>query len=490
MKPRALTALAIVLAIGLVGSGLMTGLKAQQQDLAADQLEHAKDLSAAFKHVAKTVQPSVVSISSVRRMQMTSAVPEQVMPGLPEEFRRFFGDDMFRQFGQIPRTQPRRGFEQKGLGTGVIVSADGYILTNNHVVANADEVTVTLNDNRTFSATVVGTDPKSDLAVLRIEASGLTAAPLGNSDKLEVGDWALAIGSPFGLTQTVTAGIISATGRANMGITDYEDFIQTDAAINPGNSGGPLVNIRGEVIGINTAIASRSGGYNGIGFAIPSNMARSIKDAIINNGRVDRGQLGAIIQNLTDELSASFGFTGEHGVLIGDVLPDSAAAKAGLKAGDIVISFDGRKVTEVNQLRNAVAATAPDTEATVVIFRDGREQAIRVTVGRLEGDSFVSTGTTTSKELGAKLQSLDSATSEKLGYEGSQRGVVVVEVEPGSLAARAGLQVRDVILSVNGRQVASLSDFNDAIEEFDLADGIRLQVLSGKVRRFLFVKSR
>ncbi len=449
------------------------------------QIQHATNLSKAFRLVAKTVQPSVVSVSSVKKMKMTSA--PQMSPQIPEEFRNFFGDDLFRRF-ESPQRSPR-SFEQKGMGTGFIVSHDGYILTNNHVVADADEVTVTLHDDRQFTAKVVGTDPKSDVAVLKIEADNLVPSRLGNSDDLQVGDWVLAVGSPFGLTQSVTSGIVSATGRANVGITDYEDFIQTDAAINPGNSGGPLVNMNGEVVGINTAIATRSGGYNGIGFAIPSNMVISIKDAIMANGRVDRGQLGAIIQNLTPELAQSFGFTGQDGVLISDVVEGSAAHKAGLQTGDIVLRFNGKKMTDLHVLRNTVAATAPGREVDMEIFRNGRTKTVIVAIGRLEDDE-ATVAEKSSDELGLNLQTLDAELAEQLGYSINTRGVVVTEVEPGSLAARAGLRPKDVIESVNGQKVTNLKTFNEVIEKEDLNNGVRLQVASGKFRRFVFIRGR
>jgi serine protease Do len=490
-KQRFVGIVITALVIGMISGGFGYSIAQDQSILplaARSQIAQARDLSEAFKYVSKAVQPSVVSIRSVKRIQVASAAPQQQMQ-IPEELQRFFGsDESFHRFAPIPRQRPQR--EQNGLGTGVVVSADGYILTNNHVVAGADKVSVTLQDDRQFDAEVVGTDPKSDLAVLRIDASGLTPAMLGDSDDLEVGDWVLAIGSPFGLRQTVTAGIVSATGRVNMGITDYEDFVQTDAAINPGNSGGPLVNMRGEVIGINTAIASRSGVYNGIGFAIPSNMARSVKDAIITNGRVDRGQLGALIQNLTRELAQSFGFTGTKGVLIGDVVPGSAAAQAGLKSGDIVLSFDGRDMTDLHQLRNAVAATTPGENVELVIFRDGKQITVSVEIGRLTGTAVGASGSTTSKLLGASLQSLDDDAAKELGYDSSQRGVIVTGVERGRLASQAGLRVRDFVVSLIGNDISSVSDFNKIMDEVDLSDGIRMQVLNESGRRFVFLRSK
>ncbi|NIP86722.1 MAG: trypsin-like serine protease, partial [Planctomycetales bacterium] len=313
--------------------------EAGRAQAAQQQLGVANDLSTAFRYTAKALRPSVVSISSVKKVEPQAAQRRAAPPNVPEEFRGFFDDDLFeRFFEQIPR----RGFVQRGLGSGVIISEDGYILTNNHVVRDADEVTVTLSENQDFAARTIGTDAETDLAVLKINASGLVAARLGDSDAIEVGDWVLAIGSPMGLDQTVTAGIISAKGRSNVGITQFENFIQTDAAINPGNSGGPLVNLRGEVVGINTAIASRTGGNLGIGFAIPSNMALQIKDAILRDGKVERGWLGAAIQDLTPELADSFGFGSLDGVLVGDVVANGPAAKAGLASGDIVVTLNNQ----------------------------------------------------------------------------------------------------------------------------------------------------
>ena len=367
-------ALALLLIGFLGGRRVITPLNWESQSAYAvesgqaqappDQLQQAKDLSRGFRHVAKSIRPAVVSISSVRRI-------------VPTAQQRQFGRD-------VPGGIPERGFEQRGSGSGVVVSEDGYILTNNHVVRAADEVNVTLSDSRTLSAKVIGTDEKTDLAVLKIDTSGLSFAKLGDSDAIDVGEWALAIGSPFGLAQTVTAGIISAKGRSNVGITDYEDFLQTDAAINPGNSGGPLVNLDGQVIGINTAIASRSGGYMGIGFAIPSNLARPVMQSIIKDGHVERGWLGVAIQDLTKDLADSLQLDSRDGVLVGNVIAGSPADEAGLQSGDIILRFGGKPPRTANQLRNAVAATAPDTKTVVAVFRNGQTRTLKVAIGRLE----------------------------------------------------------------------------------------------------------
>jgi serine protease Do len=463
-----------------------------QAEASAQQLGVAVDLSQAFQHVARAMRPSVVSISSVKRVQVREPSRGQFRSDVPEEFRRFFGDDeMFDRFFFQPPATPR-GFEQHGLGTGVIVDTDGLILTNNHVVAGADEVTVTLSDNRQLKAEVVGTDKATDVAVLRVEANGLHAATLGDSSKLQVGEWALAIGSPFGLDQTVTAGIVSAVGRANVGITDYEDFIQTDAAINPGNSGGPLVNLRGEVIGINTAIASRNGGYQGIGFAIPSNMARDVMESIVKDGQVTRGYLGAMIQDLNEDLAESFGFDTAEGVLVGDVVEDGPAAKAGLQPGDIVVSFDGKKMANANQLRNAVAATDPNTASKLEIYRDGNRRTLTVTIGVLDSDQISSArpGSVSNNELGMNVETLTPEIARELGYDRDTRGVVVTQVDPSGLAARVGIRSGDMVVSVGGTPIQSLADFRQALQDRDVEAGIRMQIQRDGVRRFVYLKPR
>jgi len=459
------------------------------QSLAAkEQLSQARDLSEAFKQVAKAVRPSVVNITSVKRIEPVG----QPQPFRPPWFNQhpfgdFFGEDFFDRFFRFQI--PKHGFERRGLGTGVIIRNNGYILTNNHVVQDADAVTVKLSSGETHKAEVVGTDPKTDLAVIRVGAKGLTSATLGDSARLEVGEWVLAVGNPFGLEQTVTAGIVSATARANVGIAEYEDFIQTDAAINPGNSGGPLLNLKGEVIGINTAIVTRSGGYQGIGFAVPINMVKSIMESLIETGRVERGWLGVLIQDLDEDMAKSFKFKGTDGVLVGDVTKDSPGEKAGLESGDIIVEYDGKAVGDVNHLRNLVAATSPDKEVALRVYRDGKEETIKVKVGRLDSAQAIAEKKTGSAELGLSVQTLSPDLAQKMGVE-EAKGVVVTGVEPGSPAARVGIRPNDVILSVNGAEIPDAATFRSVLAKCNLADGLRMRVKTGGLTRFVFIKAK
>ena len=337
--------------------------------------EEIKSLATSLSSVSQRTMPAVVNISSVR-VYRTTGEPSSPLFRDPF-FREFFGEDLFRFFG-VPRERIERS-----LGSGVVITQDGYIITNNHVVSKATQITVTLADKREFEATIVGTDPKTDVALLKIDGKGLPTIPLGDSDKAQIGDIVLAIGNPFGIGQTVTMGIISAKGRSNVGIVDYEDFIQTDAAINPGNSGGALVDIEGTLIGINTAIVSRTGGYQGIGFAIPSNVAKAVMEGLIEHGKVIRGWLGVSVQEVTPQIAAEFGLQEPKGALVVEISPRGPAAKAGLMRGDIIVHYGGEQIDEAMELRNLVAATPVDTEVELKIWRNGKLKEVAVRIKEL-----------------------------------------------------------------------------------------------------------
>lgn len=408
-----------------------------------------------FVAIAKQAKASVVNISSIKK---TARGAERFPSPFFDDpfFRRFFGE----QFeGRMPAPREHR---EQGLGSGVIVTSDGYIVTNNHVVEGADELTVSLPDKRTFKGKVVGTDPKTDVAVIKIDASDLPVLPWGDAGQLQVGEMVLAVGNPFGLSQTVTMGIISAVGRANMGIVDYEDFIQTDAAINPGNSGGALVNLKGELIGINTAIFTQSGGYMGIGFAIPSNMAKSVMQNLIKHGKVIRGWIGVSIQEVTPDLAKEFGAVETTGALVADVMDDSPASKAKLERGDIITAYNSTAIHDPGQLRSLVAETAPGTTVTVSILREKKSQDIKVTIGELPKELAKTNSRDSGKGehalMGITVENLSSQ-SERFGRSKGRAGVVVTDIEADSPAERAGLRTGDIIREINRKPVKDVRDF-------------------------------
>jgi serine protease Do len=412
-----------------------------------------------FVDIAKAVKPAVVNIFATRSGK-AEGTPGQGSPFDDPFFRRFFGDEFYKRF-EAPRER-----KERGLGSGVIVDATGIIITNNHVVSKADEIKVFLSDKREFKAKLIGTDAKTDIAVLRIEAGNLPTAPWADSDKLEVGEFVLAVGNPFGLTQTVTLGIVSALGRS-AGIAEYEDFIQTDAAINPGNSGGALVNVRGELVGINTAIYSQSGGNMGIGFAVPSNMAHSIMNQLVQHGKVVRGWLGVSIQELTPELATQFGVPKEtKGVLVSDVMDDSPAKKAGFERGDVILEFDGRSMDSPTQLRNAVAQTVVGKKVPVKFIREKKTKTAEVLIGEQpknlsqagseeSGEAVAPTGLLSDLEV----RELTDDLAGRYGLKAGERGVVIVRVKSGSPAEEVGVREGDIILEVNRKTVTSLKSY-------------------------------
>ncbi|MGH7259758.1 MAG: DegQ family serine endoprotease [Nitrospiraceae bacterium] len=408
-----------------------------------------------FVQIAKAVKPAVVNVFSTRSGRGEGP---PMTPFDDPFFRRFFGDEFFRRF-----EQPHR--KERGLGSGVIVESNGLIVTNNHVVSKADEIKVFLSDKREFKAKLIGTDAKTDIAVLKIEADGLHTIAWADSDKLEVGEFVLAVGNPFGLTQTVTLGIVSALGRA-AGIAEYEDFIQTDAAINPGNSGGALVNVQGELVGINTAIYSQSGGNMGIGFAVPSNLARSVVEQLVKHGKVVRGWLGVSIQDLSPELASQFGLPEPKGVLVSEVLDDSPAKRAGLERGDVIVEYDGKPAENPTQLRNAVAQTIVGKKVVVKFIRDKKARTGEVTIveqpkniaqagGEEGGEGASSPGLLSALDV----RELTSELATRFGLGANERGVLIVRVQPGSMADEAGLKEGDLILEVNRQPTATFKAY-------------------------------
>jgi serine protease Do len=468
-RKRKLGMAVVFTVIGIVvGLALSSNFNIQTKGYSGDvsvseeAVQALTNVSDAMVKLVAAVRPSVVNISTtrtVRRQQQGSGFFNDPF------FRRFFGDEFMQPFQQ-PREEQRTS-----LGSGVIVDNSGYILTNNHVVQNAEEITVTLWDKREFQGEIIGTDPKTDLAVIRIETNGLKAVTWGDSNSLQVGELVVAVGSPYGLSQTVTSGIVSAKGRANVRIADYEDFIQTDAAINPGNSGGPLINTRGELVGINTAIFSTTGGYQGIGFSIPSNMARSVMESLIREGKVTRGWLGVTIQPITKELADQFGFRSEEGSLVSDVVEGSPAEKAGLRRGDIIAKYQGKEMGNPTELRNAVASTPPGTEAELGIIREGKEKTLSVSIGELPEDitAFLRGADNALAEV--QVQDITPEIRRSLGISEKVEGVLVTF--PGE---DTGLRRGDVIVEINRNPVTGTEEYNEIVSQIGAESDILLLV--------------
>jgi serine protease Do len=429
-------------------------------------------LNQSLAAVAETVKPSVVNVSTTSTV--TSGGSQMHDFFNDPFFRRFFGD----QFGgHLPQ---KRKFKSSALGSGVIITDDGYILTNNHVVQHADEIKVLLDDKREFTGKVIGTDSHSDLAVIKIKASGLPSIKIGNSDALKIGEVVMAVGNPFGLNQTITMGIVSAVGRSRVGIADYEDFIQTDAAINPGNSGGALVNIDGELVGINTAIFSTSGGYMGIGFAIPSNMAKSVMDSIIKTGKVVRGWLGVSIQDMTPELARHFGLKEEEGCLVTDVVKDSPAEKAGFQRGDIITEFEGKPVEDSSSLRNMVAMSSPGTKAGVTVLRDGKSKLLSVTLGELPEKVASAPVKSQYRNVmrGVHVQNLTPDIRRQVDVPKEVNGVIITDIDSDS-AASIALRAGDVIEEINRNTINNVSDYEKIVSKLGEKESVLLLIYRG-----------
>lgn len=482
-----------VIGIGLVSGALIWG----GHSLTVSYASNAPSLAAmpvavappanGFTEVAKHVTPAVVNITTV----MTEKVSEglSVPDELRERMEEFFGKPFEPRGGGPSDPFEHRG-PRKGQGSGVIISPDGYILTNNHVIAKAREVNVTLPDKREFKGKIVGTDPKTDLAVVKVTAQNLPAIPWGDASRLQVGEYVLAVGNPFGLNSTVTLGIVSAVGRGHMGITQYEDFIQTDAAINPGNSGGALVNTKGELVGINTAIFSQTGGYQGVGFSVSTTMAKPIYESLVSTGKVVRGYLGIGIQDLNQGLAKSFNIKDAKGALISDVREDSPADQAGLKQGDVIIEYHGTPVEDGVALQRLVTRSSVGVTVPLKVIRDGHEREMTVRIGEQPDETKVAKverAETDTVLSGLAVEDLDQATSRELGLNG-KRGVVVTKVAPDSGAEQAGLMRGDVIREINRQPIRSVKDLEKVSS--DVKKGSNVLILVNRHGNSLFLSAK
>jgi serine protease Do len=420
-----------------------------------------------FAPVVKGVLPDVVNISTSKMVKVSEQQQFETPDGMPPFFQQFFGQQ-FGPNGQNHSTKPRDQREDS-LGSGVIVSPDGYILTNNHVIDGATDVRVTFADKRQLKATVIGSDPKTDIAVLKVDGSGFPAITIGDSSKVQVGDYALAIGDPFGVGQTVTMGIISALNRGNLGIEDYEDFIQTDAPINPGNSGGALVNDRGELVGINTAILSHgSGGNEGIGFAIPINMARGVMSQILDHGKVNRAYLGIMVQDITPGISKAMNLKDMKGVLVGDVSPTGPAQKSGVQRGDVILEVNGKPMEDSRELRNTISMMDPTATVNLKLMRNGTSTDVSVHLGELPTEKEQAKAEEGSSEKaldGVTVENLDGQSARELGLPAATSGVVVTDIDPSSTLAAAGLRRGDVIQEVNHQPVKNVAQLEEAMRK-------------------------
>ncbi len=445
-------------------------------------------LNSVFENAAEKVKPAVVTIFSEKVIKMRR---------LQSPFDFFFGPDFFNQFGQGMPQQPKKKspqyeeFHEKGMGSGVIVSSDGYIITNNHVVSGADDIQVKTTDGVTHKAKVIGTDAKTDIALIKIKAKNLPVAKLGDSNKLKVGEWVLAIGNPFSqqLYQTVTKGIVSALGRSDLNLSYYENYIQTDAPINPGNSGGALINLNGEVVGINTAIVAPSGAFAGIGFAIPINMVRKVTNDLKTKGHVIRGWLGVQIQAVDEDLAKALGLKKNQGVVVSEVTPDSPAEKAGIKVSDVILKFNGENVTGPSNLAFMVAQSVPGTKVNLLIMRNGKEKTITVKLGELPEKQKTSKVVSKANEIdfGMEVSNLTPDLAKRYGYEKS-KGVLITNLDPYGPAAKKGLKVGDLIREVNRKPVANVDDYQKVVSKLHPGDVVLLLVQRGKDNFFVAIE--
>ncbi|GIW40049.1 MAG: peptidase [Candidatus Binatia bacterium] len=484
---RVALALLLVVALGVPGAGAISfwSEKKEEPEVSREEgggtAERPRVALPDFTVLAEKLGPAVVNISTTSK---ATAFGSSESPFGPEDpFHEFW-----KRFEPFFGPFPPRPVPQKSLGSGFLINRDGYILTNNHVIEDAEEITVRLNDETEYAARIVGRDPKTDIAVIRIEGNfDIEPVVMGDSDALKVGEWVMAIGNPFGLDHTVTVGIVSAKGRF-IGQGSYDNFIQTDAAINPGNSGGPLINLEGKVVGINTAIFSRTGGNIGIGFAIPINLAKDILPDLIEKGKVTRGWLGVLIQKVTPDIAESLGLEEPRGALVADVL-EGPAREAGIKVGDVIVEFDGHAIRESSDLPLLVARTRPGKKVKVKVIRDGKPRTLEVTIAEMKEEE-VEVATTETEDIGLTVQTLTPDLAESLGIERTLKGVLVTGVEPGSPADRAGLRRADVILEVDREPVEDADTFRKVLRAKKTQKSILLWVRRGENTIFLALKPK
>jgi serine protease Do len=459
--------------------------------LAQDEgISALRQVGKAFAKIAEEASPAVVGIKAEKTVTYSQPTlrdwpfGEQFDPSEDDIFDRFF-----RWYSPRRREPQQRKYQQTAQGSGFIISADGHILTNNHLVGDADKVLVKVGNDPEIEAEVIGTDPDTDVAVVKIDLKGIKHLEMADSDKLEVGEWVVAIGNPFRLSQTVTAGIVSAKGRSGFRLAEFEDYIQTDAAINPGNSGGPLLNLDGKVIGINTFIISQSGGYMGIGFAIPINIAKYVYQRLVEKGEVERGYLGIYYEELTPETAPTFGLAQDtKGVVIAQVIKDSAAEKAGLKRYDVIVELDGKSVENGNEFLNRVAMLKPGTTVTIVVLRDGKRKTLAADLEkRPSTDQMPGAEQEAGRKLGFTVKNLTDEYAERLGFEGLS-GVLVTSVEAGSQAAEKGIAVGMLIMEVNREPVKNTKEFDEAISKAQKDASVLLLVNDGRYTRFIVLK--
>ncbi len=474
------TILGVVIGLGIATNfNIQTSGYAQDANISKESIDILTKAGQAMAEVTAAAKPAVVNIASTQTIK-TQGIPSPFFND--PFFRHFFGDE----FGFNDKPKERK---QSGLGSGVIVDKDGYIITNNHVVRNATEIKVKLSDKREFKGKIIGSDPKTDIAVIKIDAKDLPVIKIGDSEKLKVGETVIAIGNLYGLNQTVTYGIVSATGRANVGIADYEDFIQTDAAINPGNSGGALVNVRGELVGINTAIFSTSGGYQGIGFAIPSNMVKVVMDSLIKKGKVVRGWLGVSIQPMTPELAKQFKISDEKGALVGDVFEDSPAEKAGIKTGDVIVEYNGKKVDEPSGLRNMVAGTSPNEKALLKIIRDGKQVEVSVVIVEQPSNLQKLQGKFENYLKGIHVQNLTPEIRSSLEIPKRVTGVIITDIDAGS-PAEGVLMRNDIILEINKNRISSTKSYESVASKIKPDQNVLLLVFRNGAAIYITLSNR